>query len=96
MVEKPTSEHCLRLTGIAASFSSFVFAVYGFLLNQQSSFGKGFFAILIYCGLAASIVSIIAYMSESHRTALYYLSIVYLLGALLMLFILVTIFYLSR
>jgi len=93
MLEDPTPDHCLRLTTIAASLSSFVLAVYAFLLNQRLSFGKGFFAILIYLGLAASLTSIFAYMFRSHRTAFFYLSLIYVVGAFIMLVPIVLIFY---
>jgi len=93
MSNAPTPDHCLRLTTIAASLSSFVLAAYAFFLNQHSSFGKGFFAILIYLGLAASLTSIFAYMSESHRTAFFYTSLIFVIGALIMLVPIVLVFY---
>jgi len=93
MLEDPTPDHCLRLTSIAASLSTFVLAAYAFLLSQQSSFGKGFFSILIYLGLAGSLTSILAYMFKSHRTALFYLSLIYVMGAFIMLVPIVLIFY---
>jgi len=93
MSEDPTPDHCLRLTAIAASLSSFVLAVNAFLLNQQLSFGKGFFAILIYLGLAASLTSIFAYISKSHRIAFFYTSLIFVAGAFIMLVPIVLIFY---
>lgn len=93
MSENPTPDQCLRLTTIAASLSSFVLAAYAFLLNQELSFAKGFFSILIYLGLASSLTSIFAYVSKSHRTALFYTSLIFVAGAFMMLIPIVLIFY---
>jgi hypothetical protein len=93
MSENPTPEHCLRLTTIAASLTSFVLAAYAFLLNQKSDFGKGFFAMLIYLGLLASLTSIFAYMFKSHRTAFFYVSLILVICAFIMLVPIVLIFY---
>jgi hypothetical protein len=98
MLENPTADHCLRLTTVTVSLTSFVLAAYAFLLDKQStgsnSFGKGFFSILVFLGVAGSLTSIAAYMFKSYRTILFYLSLIYIMGALIMLVPIMEMFYL--
>ena len=78
MVPKPKIDHCLRLTGIGSGLTSFIFASYSILYNLQSDMGKGFFSILIYLGLFSTVTSIMAYISETYRTTLFYMSLAFI------------------
>lgn len=96
MIEEPSSNHSLRLTGIATSLTSFIFASYTFLLkNNQVSFGKGFFSILIYYGIGASLSSLLSYPVKKYRFSLFYLAYLFIIIDIIILLPMVFIYYIT-
>ena len=94
MYQSPDESHCLRLAGISASLTSFIFASYAFLLNQEASYGKGFFSFLIYFGITSTIFSLIAYSSPNHRTGFFYAALSFIVADFIIMGILFWYFYL--